>query len=205
MKSRYLITALINALPLIAIAVIVWQWPNLRKTAQTPSLPISLGEKLADEITQNRTAPPTENWQVVKVADGDTITVQQGSRKERIRFCGIDANESKQEGGREAKAYLKELLEQAGNTVMVSPVTTDRYNRTVAEVFIALQDGSEQFIQEEMVKAGMARTYPQYVSSCPNKNAILLAEGIAKQNRAGVWANPNSIPPWEWRRHNRGS
>lgn len=86
---------------------------------------------------------------------------------------------------------------------MVSPISTDKYNRTVAEVFIAIENDQEQFIQEEMVKAGMARAYPQYISSCPNKNAILLAEEIAKQNRAGVWANPNSVPPWEWRKQHK--
>ncbi|MDV2997641.1 MAG: hypothetical protein N4J56_007346 [Chroococcidiopsis sp. SAG 2025] len=35
-----------------------------------------------------------ESWQVVRVSDGDTITVTQGDRKEKIRFCGVDANES---------------------------------------------------------------------------------------------------------------
>lgn len=174
------------------------------KFGQTTS---SLGEKLAENVSQKRLSPPpTQSWKVIRVGDGDTITIDRGNhRKQKIRLCGIDANESKQEGGREAKAYLEKLLDKVDNTVLVSLVTNDRYNRTVAEVFIKLKDGSEEFIQEEMVKAGMARVYPQYISSCPNKDAILLAEKIAKQNRAGVWANLNSIPAWEWRQHNRGS
>ncbi len=150
-------------------------------------------------------APPlSENWTVTNVADGDTITVRQTTGEElKVRFCGIDANESKQEGGQEAKAYLKKLLDQTKGKIMISPVSTDRYNRTVAEIFISLKNGSEQFIQEEMLKAGMARVYPQYISSCPNKDAILKAENIAKQNRVGIWANPNSIPPWEWRKKHK--
>uniref|UniRef100_A0A0C1RKT7 TNase-like domain-containing protein n=1 Tax=Tolypothrix bouteillei VB521301 TaxID=1479485 RepID=A0A0C1RKT7_9CYAN len=149
---------------------------------------------------------PPDNWTVIKVSDGDTLVVRQmNGREMKIRLCGIDANESKQEGGQEAKSYLKKLVEKTDNIVMVSPVTTDRYNRTVAEVFISLNNDSEQFIQEEMVKAGMARAYPQYISSCPNKNVILQAEEIAKQNRIGVWSDPNSIPPWEWRRQNKGN
>ncbi len=145
----------------------------------------------------------SQQWQVVRVSDGDTIAVRQGQREMKIRFCGIDANESKQEGGQEAKAYLKKLLDQTEGRVMITPIETDRYKRTVAEVFITLKDGSEQFIQEEMLKAGMARAYPQYISSCPNKDAILKAEQIGKQNRVGIWANPNSIPPWEWRKQHR--
>ncbi|KOP23047.1 hypothetical protein AMR41_28225 [Hapalosiphon sp. MRB220] len=158
---------------------------------------------MAADSTSPRSIPMSENWTVVSVADGDTITVKRGSETTKIRFCGIDANESQQEGGQEAKAYLKTLLEKSGNTVMVSPVTTDRYKRTVAEVFIAVGNDQELFIQEEMLKAGMARVYPQFVSSCPNKDAILKAQEIGKQNRAGVWANPNSIPPWEWRKQHR--
>ncbi|TBR56395.1 hypothetical protein B4U84_30080 [Westiellopsis prolifica IICB1] len=157
----------------------------------------------AADSTSPRAVAMSENWEVVSVADGDTITVKRGSETTKIRFCGIDANESQQEGGQEAKAYLKTLLEKSGNTVMVSPVTTDRYKRTVAEVFIAVGNDQELFIQEEMLKAGMARVYPQFVSSCPNKDAILKAQEIGKQNRAGVWANPNSIPPWEWRKQHR--
>lgn len=148
----------------------------------------------------------SEEWDVVRVSDGDTIVVRQTDGQEKkLRFCGIDANESKQEGGQEAKAYLKKLLDQTEGRVMMTPVSTDRYNRTVAEVSIILKDGSEQFIQEEMLKAGMARAYPQYISSCPNKDAILKAEEIGKQNRVGIWANPNSIPPWEWRKQQRQS
>lgn len=148
----------------------------------------------------------SEEWQVIRVSDGDTIVVRQmDGREKKLRFCGIDANESKQEGGQEAKAYLKKLLDQTKGRVMITPVDTDRYNRTVAEVFTSLKDGSEQFIQEEMLKAGMARAYPQYISSCPNKDAILKAEQIGKQNRVGIWANPNSIPPWEWRKRERQS
>lgn len=162
----------------------------------------SLVEAAAD-FTSPGTIPLSEYWEVVSVADGDTITVKRDGESKKIRFCGMDANESEQEGGQEAKAYLKKLLDQTEGRVMITPIETDRYKRTVAEVFISLKDGSEEFIQEEMVKAGMARAYPQYISSCPNKDAILKAEQIGKQNRVGIWANPNSIPPWEWRKQHR--
>ncbi len=181
---------LLNTSLLIIIAALSWKLLGDKGDNWTPE--------------SGKAPPPVETWMVTKVSDGDTITVRQADGKEmKVRLCGIDANESKQEGGQEAKAYLKKLLDLAEGVVMVSPITTDKYNRTVGEVFIALKDGSEQFIQEEMVKAGMARAYLQYISSCANKDAILKAEEIAKQNRAGVWANPNSIPPWEWRKQNR--
>lgn len=156
-----------------------------------------------DATSPPHSIPLSEEWQVIRVSDGDTLTVQQNGQEKKIRLCGIDANESKQEGGQEAKAYLKKLLDQTEGRVIITLIETDRYKRTVSEVFITLKDGSEQFIQEEMLKAGMARAYPQYISSCPNKDAILKAEQIGKQNRVGIWANPNSIPPWEWRKLHR--
>lgn len=170
--------------------------------AGTSPITKSLVEAAADS-TSPRAMPLSEEWSVASVADGDTITVKREGETKKIRFCGMDANESKQEGGQEAKAYLKKLLDQTEGRVMITPIETDRYKRTVAEVFITLKDGSDRFIQEEMLKAGMARAYPQYISSCPNKDAILKAEQIGKQNRAGIWANPNSIPPWEWRKQHR--
>lgn len=214
MKAKYLINAVINALPLTMIAALVWQWPNLQKIAFPPAIPTSTEEKLADRIPQNRLPPPTETWRVVKVADGDTITVTSGGRKEKIRFCGIDAPETKhgkqpgQPLGNESRANLQRLIDEAHGEVQLSIVDSDRYGRKVAEVFTVLGDGSEKFLQEEQVKTGFALAYPQYLSSCPNKDSILKAEEIAKRNRFGVWSDPNTVPPWEFRkqqRHNRGS
>ena len=199
MKTKYLITALINALPLIAISVVVWQWPNTIKIAFPPSLPTSLGEKLADSVPQNRIAPPTESWQVAKVTDGDTITVQQGSRKERIRFCGTDAPEKSQPLGQQSKANLQQLINQAGGEVQLSIIESDRYGRKVAEVFTVLGDGSEKFLQEEQVKAGLSYHYAKYSSSCPNRDAIIKAETLARDAHLGVWSS-NYEKPWDYRR-----
>lgn len=199
MKTKYLITALIKALPLIAIAVLVWQWPNLRKTAQTPSLPTSLGEELADEISQNRPAPLTESWKVLRVADGDTITVVRGSVKEKIRFCGIDAPEKSQPLGQESKANLQQLINQAGGEVQLSIIESDRYGRKVAEVFTVLGDGKERFLQEEQLKSGLAYHYAKYSGNCPNRDAIVKAEALARDAHLGVWGS-NYEKPWDYRR-----
>jgi endonuclease YncB( thermonuclease family) len=59
------------------------------------------------------------------------------------------------------------------------------------------------FLNGEMVRAGYAWHYQQYSGDCPNKDAIAVAEEMAKESKAGVWANPNSQPPWVFRRQNR--
>ena len=67
---------------------------------------------------------------VTKIIDGDTI--ETSVRKKRIRIEGIDTPEKGQPGYSEAKKALNQLLKD--EKVMVTPVATDAYGRTVAQV-----------------------------------------------------------------------
>ncbi|MCG6135190.1 MAG: thermonuclease family protein [Nostoc sp. LLA-1] len=164
----------------------------------------SLVEAAADS-TSPRSVPLSEDWEVVRVADGDTITVKRGSETKRIRFCGIDAPETQQPMGKESTEKLRSLVALAKNQVIIIPVETDRYGRTVAEVMAAVSGewGIEMSFQEEMLKSGMARIYPAFVDKCPNKEAFKQAEEIGKSQRSGVWGDSSSIPPWEFRKQQR--
>ncbi|PSB40547.1 hypothetical protein C7B80_33160 [Cyanosarcina cf. burmensis CCALA 770] len=84
----------IFVLPILAIALFLLI-PKPQRSSKT-ELPTP------SSIPQSKPSPPSaQTWQVIKVADGDTITVTQGDRKEKIRFCGIDSPESKQPLGQE--------------------------------------------------------------------------------------------------------
>ncbi len=87
-----------------------------------------------------------------------------------------------------------------GKQVAFVPVETDRYGRTVAEVFVL--GNPEHFINGDLVQAGMAYHYAQYSGNCPNKIAIADAEGIAKSKRLGVWADARAVKPWDYRKAN---
>ncbi|NWF58971.1 MAG: thermonuclease family protein [Fischerella sp.] len=173
----------------------------------------SLVEAAADS-TSPRSIPLSEQWTVVSVADGDTITVKRGAETKKIRFCGIDAPETPKPGkpgqpfGNEAREKLRSLVATAKNQVIIIPVETDRYGRTVAEVMAYGKGDVEVSFQEEMLKSGMARVYPAFVAKCPNAEVFKRAEEIAKSKNLGVWGDSSSIPPWEFRkqqRHNKGS
>lgn len=157
--------------------------------------------------TTSLKAGQSEQWHVVRVNDGDTIVVRRGIREERVRFCGIDAPEvshGQQPGqafGDAAKAYLQQLIREAGGTVLVGEVERDRYGRMVGEVFTVGSDG-EKLLQEELLQAGMAYVYPQYVGSCPNAQPMQIAETIAQQNQVGVWSSEQQRP-WDYRRAQR--
>ena len=83
---------------------------------------------------------------VVKVSDGDTITVLDKDYAEhKIRFFGIDAPESKQAYGQKAKNYLASLI--AGKEVKVVITGTDKYQRKVAHAYT---EYSKDYVSEEL-------------------------------------------------------
>jgi micrococcal nuclease len=164
--------------------------------------------KSFSQVALNESPLMSEQWQVIRVSDGDTIAVRQGQREMKIRFCGIDSPEikhGKQPGqplGIEAKANLQRLVNEVGGKVSVVSVESDRYGRTVAEVFSS-KNGIEKNFNEEQLSSGLAMVYPSYVKKCPNKIAFGYAEEIAKNKKLGVWGDSSTVPPWEFRKRQR--
>jgi endonuclease YncB( thermonuclease family) len=153
----------------------------------------------------NADNPPmaiSEEWQVIRVSDGDTIVVRQtDGREKKLRLCGIDAPEKIQPLGKESKANLQRLVDEADKTVMVTEIESDRYGRTVAEVFSS-KNGVEKSLNEEQLSSGLAIVYPAYVKKCPNAIAFGNAERIAQSKKLGVWGGSYQ-KPWEYRRQQR--
>ena len=69
---------------------------------------------------------------VVKISDGDTITVLNDKEQTKVRLYGIDAPEKKQDYGQRSKQFLASLI--AGQVVEVEPKGKDRYKRTLGTV-----------------------------------------------------------------------
>jgi micrococcal nuclease len=125
---------------------------------------------------------------VVGVADGDTITVLRDRQQIRIRLDGIDCPEGGQAFGNRAKQFTSAMV--FAKTVTISPRDVDRYGRTVARVYVDNRD-----VSLELVKAGFAWHYKKY-SSDP---VLAQAEIEARNAKAGLWADPHAIAPWEFR------
>ena len=76
---------------------------------------------------------------VLSVGDGDTIRVRTGNKTVTVRLACIDAPEIKQSPwGQQSSARLKQLL-PVGQTITLRPVETDKYNRLVAEIYVAFR------------------------------------------------------------------
>lgn len=134
---------------------------------------------------------------VVKVHDGDTITVMKSSGAlEKIRLYGIDAPESDQAWGLESTAFTNKtvLLEK----VEVQSMYTDPYGRTVAIIHLE----NKATLNELLVRNGHAWVDGKYCKSarCVQWKA---SETLARSKKAGLWANNRATPPWRWRANQR--
>ena len=108
-----------------------------------------------------------------------------------------------------SRDHLRSLINQGNGSILVTPVETDRYGRTVAELFIqpragqGYQLGEEIAMNAQMVRDGYAYHYAQYSDSCPNGQVLASLEEEAQTARRGVWVSTNAMKPWDYRRANR--
>lgn len=130
---------------------------------------------------------------VVKVADGDTITVlDDNNKKHKIRLDKIDATELKQPFGIKSKNYLESLIYQ--KKVKVVYTKKDRYKRILGIVFLENKE-----INLEMVKNGYAWHY-RFYDKTPS---YIQAEKQAKEKKIGLWSEANPINPYIFRKQNK--
>jgi hypothetical protein len=129
----------------------------------------------------------------VSVHDGDTLTVLIDRRQVKVRLTDIDAPELGQPFGTRARQSLSELC--FGKEAMLEVRGLDRFRRTLAQVSCAGINANA-----EQVRRGYAWIFVRYTG--PNSPLYAL-ENEARMNRRGLWADPASVPPWEWRRNGR--
>ena len=126
---------------------------------------------------------------VIKVTDGDTITVQLSSGPVSVRFHSIDAPEKDQPWGQEARAALAGRLD--GQQVALEVESQDRYERLVADVYLG-----DENINAWLVQQGHACAYRDYLRD----QNYCAWEGIARAGRRGQW----SLPPGNHYRNSSG-
>jgi endonuclease YncB( thermonuclease family) len=139
-------------------------------------------------------AAETLTGKVVKVADGDTLTMLVDAQRVKVRLAEIDAPERGQPWGRRAKQALTEKV--AGHVVQVETKFNDRYGRRVGHVTCSGRD-----INRELVREGQAWVYRHWLRD----QTLLDDESHARAVRAGLWSLPDTerVPPWEWREAER--
>lgn len=126
---------------------------------------------------------------VVHVGDGDTLTIQlPDGERQRVRLAWIDAPESDQAYGEQAKEALDRKVYRREVTVQL--VDRDQYGRIVGLVRLGDRD-----INSEMVAEGWAWNYRHYSHS----RELAALEQAARDKRLGLWADEHPMPPWDFR------
>lgn len=159
---------------------------NVYDLANPPAAPVQADpqpEASAESAANEYTA------KVVGIIDGDTIDVLTADNTTtRIGLAGIDAPERGQPFSNNAKDFLGDLVH--GRDVRIVATDTDRYGRTIAEVYV-----DDQRVTLYLVGAGLAWHYKKYSDDI----ALDEAEIHAREAGKGLWADSRYVPPWEWR------
>jgi len=109
---------------------------------------------------------------VVKVHDGDTITVETDFRDFNfpVRFLNTDAPELKDPGGRDSQSWLAEkILNKEVDIIINRSQRVGKYGRLLGKIF---SEGVD--INEESIRAGKATPFGQQeAGEIPNLNKDL--------------------------------
>ncbi len=140
---------------------------------------------------------------ITRITDGDTVqAITPEGTKLRVRLYGIDAPETPkgkipgEPFGNDSRDYLVTLVSQ--KTVRVEIRDIDRYRRMVAILWL-----DDRNVNQEMIAAGMAEAYGEYLKS-PYRSPFLQAEQGAKAQGKGIWSQGSSYErPSQFRRRVR--
>lgn len=131
---------------------------------------------------------------VVGITDGDTLTARCGEpgsyEQIKVRIIAIDAPERRQPFGNNARQHLSDLCYNVNAGITIH--YTDRYGRRVADVECNGKDAGSS-----LVGSGHAWVYDQYAR---DHQYLYPLQEAAREQRQGLWSDPNPVKPWEWRR-----
>jgi micrococcal nuclease len=132
---------------------------------------------------------------VARVIDGDTLELANGAR---VRLIGIDAPETQasrrsdgkdQPLAREARQFAEQAVEGRDVRLQLDKERIDKYGRFLAYVwYVDRGSGDELMLNEELIRAGLARALLRYSYSERMKRRFRAAEQEAREAGSGIWA-----------------
>ncbi len=171
---------------------------NTRPASPTPAERTESGETITRaasptpaEVTDSERAPAETEWGVVvRVADGDTLTVRfDNGEEETIRLLDVDTPETVHPNrpeecfGAQASDYTKTLIRQR---VRIEPMGRDRYGRLLAYVWTG--DGEEGLLwNKRLLEEGLA-VYNDYGNPGRYADRTRAAAEEAMLAGVGLWS-----------------
>ncbi len=158
----------------IILITIIWLFFLTEKMDNGPTGSIILleSEKSQEIIEDNF-------FNVTYVVDGDTIEIE---TEERVRLVCIDTPERGEEGYKEAKEYVEDLILGKEVRLVKDVSEVGKYGRLVR--YIYLED--ETFVNELIVREGYGKVY-WYEPDVTLCSIIQKAENYARENKLGIW------------------
>ena len=137
-------------------------------------------------------------FQVVKVYDGDTITISDGFHEIRVRLIGIDTPEMNESNhvlrnlAYQAKDYLSSLILNQYIYLQLDhfnekSMHLDKFGRLLAYVYLF---SDNLFVNAQMMRMGFSQEYEKYSFEQLHYFRKLAAQ--AKAEKLGIWALINS-------------
>jgi micrococcal nuclease len=160
-------------------------WPAMLVTV--PLLALAALHQWRPEWFQHAAPPPLESGavRVVRVVDGDTLVVGD----EKVRLIGANTPETVKPNwpvepcGPEASAFTKDFVAGGAVRLEFDGPRRDKYGRLLAYVWVG-----DQMLNEELIRAGLARAELKYQYSAAMKARFRRAEADARAARRGIWS-----------------
>lgn len=129
---------------------------------------------------------------VVRVSDGDTLTVLVDRKQVTVRLLEIDAPEKKQAFGQRSRESLAQMC--AAQVAVVNGAGRDKYGRVLGRVQCQGLDANA-----EQVRRGMAWVFDRYVTD----RSLYALQNEARAGHVGLWADKHPTAPWDWRKQQK--
>ena len=127
-----------------------------------------------------------KTYTVQRVVDGDTLLL---TNRARVRLIGVDTPESVKPNhpvepfGPEASEFTHQFIGTRPVQLRLDHERVDQHGRWLAYVFV---DG--KMLNEELLRAGLAKAHTEYHYAEPMKRLFRAAEAEARKNRRGIWS-----------------
>ena len=124
--------------------------------------------------------------QVLRVVDGDTLLLTSNAR---VRLIGVNTPETVRPDhpveawGPEASRFTQEFISRGPVRLTFDQERKDRFNRFLAYVWV-----DDRLLNEELVRAGLARAELQFHYSSSMKKRFREAQQAAQRERVGLWS-----------------
>ena len=142
------------------------------------------------------------DYQIESVTDGDTLRLANGVQ---VRLIGIDTPETRfspKSGGEDqpfaqaAKAFIERTIPSRHVRLEFDKERIDRYGRFLAYVWYVDRESEEELLlNEELLRAGLARARLGYPYSDRMKRRFRTAEFEARDAKRGIWSRIEAQPP----------